>query len=135
MVPPKRENSYKNIFIHDSFKPEDTSKFLENADIIFTLNKENDTHSDSLLPIKLYYAIAKCIPVLAYRCSFTYEYAHKHNFAIGVEQKDAEKWGDIIFEQYNQLPQEMIIKGCKNSMEEIQQSHKKLEQLIEKYIL
>lgn len=130
-----KDNSYSNVYIHDSFKPEDTSRFLENADIIFTLNKENDTHSDSLLPIKLYYAIAKCIPVLAYRCSFTYEYAHKHNFAIGVEQKDTEKWGDDIFEQYSKLSQEMIAEGCKNSMDEIQQSHKKLEQLIEKYIL
>ncbi|WJV19351.1 hypothetical protein QU593_02240 [Rossellomorea marisflavi] len=129
------ERGYENIFIHDSFDPKDTPLFLSSVDIIYSLNKENDIHSDTLLPIKLYYAIAKHIPILVYKSSYTYEFAKKHNIDIGISGKDFERLGDIIFNEYQKLTQEKIDDGCKKAINDIFETHKKLNEKIEKFIL
>lgn len=124
-----------NVVIKGAFDPKDTAKLLEEADIIYSLNKENDVHSDSLLPIKLYYAIKKHIPILAYKSSYTYEYANQHNMAIGIESKDFEQLGDIIHTAYKDMSQERITVGCVMAMKDIKDSHIKLEKSIERYML
>lgn len=129
-----QENGYTNIIIKDSFEPSETPKHLEHADVIFSLNQENEFFSDVLLPIKLYYAIKKHIPILAYKSSYTYEYAEKIGIAIGVEDKEIDKIGDIIAEKYSMLQQEQIDRGCEEAMLEIQRTHKELNEKMDKYI-
>lgn len=129
------EKKYKNIIIHGAFSPQDTSEFLENADIIYSLNKENDIHSDTLLPIKLYYAIGKHIPILTYKSSYTYEFAKKHNMEIGVKESDFPRIAEIIWNKYKELDQKKIDEGCEFAMDEIKESHRVLKKLINKYII
>ena len=129
------EKGYDNIIIQDSFEPSDTAKYLEHADVIFSLNKESEVFSDVLLPIKLYYAIKKQIPILAYKSSYTFEYADKIGIAIGVEDKEIAKVGDIIAEKYSKMQQEQIKYGCEHAMEEIRSTHLALKEKINEYIL
>lgn len=124
-----------NIVIHGAFNPKETKDYLKNADIIYSLNKENDVHSDTLLPIKLYYAIGRHIPILVYKSSYTYEYARNYGIDIGVKNSEFGNIGNVVYERYNQLTQESIEKGCKKALKDIQESRTKLEQLISKYIL
>ena len=129
------ENGYDNIIIKDSFKPSDTSKYLENADVIFSLNKESEVFSDVLLPIKLYYAIKKQVPILAYKSSYTFEYADKLGIAIGVADKEIANVGDIIAERYEEMEQKQIRHGCESAMKEIRSTHVALREKIKKYVL
>ena len=130
-----KELKATNIVLHGAFDPKETKEYLKNADIIYSLNKENDVHSDTLLPIKLYYAVARYIPILVYKSSYTYEYARKYSFDIGIEDSEFDNIGNIVYKRYSQLTQESIEEGCKNALEDIQESRIELEQLISKYIL
>lgn len=129
------EKKYKNIVIHGAFPPQNTSVFLEQADIIYSLNKEHDTHSDTLLPIKLYYAVGKHIPILTFKSSYTYEFAKKHNMDIGINTSDFPHIAEIIWNRYRELDQRRIDAGCKSAMNEIRESHEVLKKLICKYIV
>jgi hypothetical protein len=124
-----------NIIIHDSFDPEETTKFLQSVDIIYSLNKENDVHSDTLLPIKLYYAIGKHVPILVYKSSYTYEFAKEHNMDIGICDSDFEQLGNLIWKRYQDLKQQKIDEGCNRALNEIMVSHQQLKEKIEKFIL
>lgn len=135
VLPHVNECGYKNVHIHGAFEPDETARFLEDADIIYSLNKENDIHSDTLLPIKLYYAIGKCIPILAFKSSFTYEYASRYNLGIGVTTKDFRELGDIMYKWYQELNQDDISEGCRRAMVEILESHNELKEMINEYIL
>lgn len=118
-----KENGYKNVLIHDSFEASETASFLDKADIIYSLNKENEIFSDVLLPIKLYYAIHMHVPVLAFKSSYTYEYAHSHNFGIGITMSTFENIGDIVYDTYHSIPYRDLEIGCNEAMEEILQGH------------
>lgn len=135
LQPYVEEHHYKNIIIHGAFEPDQTASFLEHADIIYSLNKENDIHSDTLLPIKLYYAIGKHIPILVYRSSFTYEYASKYGFDIGITSDDFDQLGDLIYLRYKSLNQADINMGCEKALEEIFCTHRELNNKIREYIL
>lgn len=124
-----------NIIIYGAFHPAETGKFLKNADIIYSLNKENDVHSDTLLPIKLYYAIGRNIPILAYKSSYTYEYAKKYGIDIGITNAEFKCIGDIIYNRYNELSYKEIAEGCNRAMVDIEQSRQKLDELIFRFIL
>jgi len=129
------ENGYDNIIIKDSFEPSETSKYLEYADVIFSLNRESELFSDVLLPIKLYYAIKKQVPILAYKSSYTFEYADKIGIAIGVEDKEIARVGDIIAEKYEELQQDKIRIECEKAMQEIRRTHVALMEMIHMYVL
>lgn len=129
------ELSANNITIRGAFEPIETAYYLENADIIYSLNKENDTHSDMLLPIKLYYAIGRHIPILVYKSSYTYEYAKKYGFDIGIFDYEFVNIGDIVYNRYSELKQKDIDAGCKEALEDIEESRLELNKLVEKYIL
>lgn len=129
------EKQYTNIKIKGSFTPSETADYLQNADIIFSLNQENEIFSDMLLPIKLYHSIKLHIPILAYKSSYTYEYANKLGFAVGIEDKEISRAGDIIYEQYHKIKQEDIDAGCEYAMKDVIRTHKELEKRISQYIL
>lgn len=124
-----------NIVLHGGFAPNETKEFLNQADIIYSLNKENDLHSDALLPIKLYYAVGRHIPIIAYRSSYTYEYANRYGIGIGISDAEFNSMGDIVYRNYCEMDQEIIDKGCLAALEDIMKSQKALESLIFKYII
>lgn len=130
-----RENKINNVWVHGSFLPSETSKFLSDVDVIYSLNQENDLHCDTLLPIKLYYAIALHVPILVFKSSYTYEYARKYNMDIGITSSDILNLGDLIFKRYHELKQDEIVNGCKKALEDIELSHEKLNSKIKKFIL
>ena len=125
-----KDKKYNNIIIKDEFEPIDTADLLSDADVIFSLNKEKELFSDVLLPIKLYYAICMHIPILAFKSSYTYEYARKLNIAIGVEEKDFTNLGDIIYDQYYKMDQQSIDCGCESAFNDIKKSHSELNSKI-----
>ena len=129
-----KELHANNIIIHGAFAPRETTQYLANADIIYSLNKENDVHSDTLLPIKLYYAIGRHIPILVYKSSYTYEYAKKYGFDIGITDAEFDRIGDIVFDRYVKLQQRDIDDGCELAIKDIEYSRIKLNTMIEKYI-
>lgn len=125
----------RNIHCIGAFDPKETANYLRNADVIYSLNRENDRHSDTLLPIKLYYAIGRRVPILAFKTSYTYEYANNYGFAIGVSTSAFDHLGDTICSSYHQLSQEMINEGCKRAREDIAKTNEMLKELIKGYIL
>lgn len=129
------EKGYSNIVLHGTFNPKETLHYLNDTDVIYSLNKENDIHSDTLLPIKLYYAIGKHIPILVYKSSYTYDYAKRHYIDIGVESIDLLTMGDVIYQRYSEMKQDDIDKGCESAMKEIEESHRELKKRIDKYIV
>ena len=130
-----KEKEYNNVFAKGAFLPTETASFLMEADIIYSLNAENDVHSDTLLPIKLYYAVALHIPILVFKSSYTYTYAKDHCMDIGVSSSDFVVLGDVIYKRYHELQQKDIRAGCMRALEEIDLSHRRLEELIEEHIL
>ena len=134
-LPYVEEKALSNVVIHDSFPPAETAKFLASADIIYSLNKENEAHSDTLLPIKLYYAIGRHIPILAFTSSFTYEYAKRFGIEIGVTGGDFKNLGDLIFTKYRSMDQQSIAAGCNAALEEICGTNRELKRRIDLHIL
>lgn len=130
-----KEIRVSNVIIRGAFQPEETKEYLQYADIIFSLNKENDVHSDTLLPIKLYYAIGRNIPILAYKSSYTYEYAKKYGFDIGISDIEFDRIGDIVFKRYSEISQTEIVSGCQKALSDINVAREKLDDLINRFIL
>lgn len=129
------EKKYKNIKLHGSFPPSETVSWINNADIIFSLNQENELFSDVLLPIKLYYSVGKHIPILTYKSSYTHEYASKYGFDICVEDKDANNWNEIVYHAYCSINQNQLESGCERVKKDIDDSHNRLNALISKFIV
>lgn len=130
-----RLKGFHNIYLHDSFEPSETANYLDKADVIYSLNKEGEIFSDVLLPIKLYYAIHLHVPILAFKTSYTYEYASNHDFAIGVSSDDIPELGDKIYREYQSIDFNKLSSGCDVAMEEIELSHKLFRDNVYRYIL
>ncbi len=129
-----KEMNADNVIIHGAFKPKETVEYLKHADVIYSLNKENDIHSDSLLPIKLYYAIARHVPILAYKSSYTYEYAKKYGFGIGITDAEFKNIANVVLDEYNLLQQKDVDEGCYRALEDIEKGRCELNRLITKHV-
>ncbi|MEG0239045.1 MAG: hypothetical protein RR568_02750 [Anaerorhabdus sp.] len=129
------EKGFSNVYIRGSFKPSETANYLSMADVIYSINAEDNVHCDTLLPIKLYYAVALQIPILVFKSSYTYKYAKEHNMDIGITSLDFNRLGDVIYNKYHELDQEKIRKGCQLALKEIQKSQDELNEKIYQYII
>lgn len=115
-----------NVEIFGRFKPQETAKFLEGADIIFNLYGTGNLHVDTALSIKLYYAIHLNVPILTYADTYMNEVASQIGIGYTVTKGEMKGFGDDLYNWYNSLNFEEIKEACDNYLYTIKMSHKEL---------
>lgn len=127
--------NYTNIQTHGKFKPEATSSFLEDADIIYNLYGYGNKHLDTALSIKLYYAIYLGIPILTFANTCTDEIAENCGIAYIVSSTEKMKEDlDRLYSWYQEFNiSEARIRCDQFINNEIDGSHRKFEELLNKY--
>lgn len=94
------EKQFKNVEIIGAFSPNDTAKYLVEADIINNLYKFGTTAVDTALSIKLYYSIYLKIPILTYDNTNTNTYAEKAGVNITIPNEEPTSMADFIYNKY-----------------------------------
>lgn len=127
--------NYTNIQTYGRFKPEETSSFLKDADIIYNLYGYGNKHLDAALSIKLYYAIYLGIPILTFANTCTDEIAKKCGIAYTVSSTEKMKEDlDCLYSWYQEFNiSEARIRCDQFINKEIVGSHRKFEELLNKY--
>lgn len=122
-----------NIVTHGRFNPEDTIKFLEDADVIFNLYGVGNKHVDTALSIKLYYAIYLNIPILTYEGTYINKVAREVDIAYSInKEKGLKNLGDQFFEWYHNVDVKKIKRSCIDFMNVIDKSHSDLYKKLSK---
>ena len=120
------ENKINNVELLGSFRPDETAKYLEKADIINNLYRFGTIAEDTALSIKLYYAIYLNIPILTYDNTNTNKYAEKAGINITIPNEEPMNLADFIYTQYQQWDEKIARQKTNVVMTEIIDSHNKL---------
>lgn len=120
------ENKINNVELLGSFRPDETAKYLEKADIINNLYRFGTIAVDTALSIKLYYAIYLNIPILTYDNTNTNKYAEKAGINITIPNEEPMNLADFIYTQYQQWDEKIARQKTNVVMTEIIDSHNKL---------
>jgi len=115
-----------NVRTHGKFPPQDTSMYLENADIIYNLYGFGSKHFDIALSIKLYYAIYMHIPLLGFKGTYTLETAQKCGIGFEVNPTNFYGLGDRLYSFYHGLDQREISEKCDQYIDSIRDNNERL---------
>ncbi|MGI6360067.1 MAG: hypothetical protein ACOX02_03405 [Acholeplasmatales bacterium] len=120
------KNKIKNIELIGKFSPNETAKYLIEADIIYNLYGFGAKDVDTLLSIKLYYAIYLNMPILIYDNTHTNTYAKNAGINITIPNKKIINLADIIYEKYQTWDEKKAKEKSAAIMKEIKDSHNML---------
>ena len=128
--------NYTNIQTHGKFRPEETSSYLKEADILYNLYGYGNKHLDAALSIKLYYAIYMGIPILSFANTCTNEIADLCGIAYTIRNTNHMKEDlENLYFWYQGFDISTARNRCDEFVDkEIYGSHKKFEGLLNEYI-
>lgn len=121
-----QDKNITNVKYHGRFEAEQTPDFLESADIIYNLYGVGNTFVDTLLSIKLYYAVYLNIPILVFKGTYMEKISEKCGIGYAIDKDGFISLGDELFTWYHNLSQLEIKHKCESFIEEIDDSHNQL---------
>lgn len=122
-----------NCIFHDSFPVKDTSKYLENIDIINNLYGNETINVQKAISIKFYHALFSKIPILVNENTYIGELASSLGIGFYVTNLDKEM-KDKLYEWYHSIDYETISGICDNQLRKILTENTKLELLVQEFI-
>lgn len=127
-----KSNQVFNVTCYGRFEPDETAKYLTDADILYNLYGTNSKHLTTAISIKFYYAVFLHIPILVYKKTEMEKMAKKCGIGFAVENKEFENYADELYNWYCELDQQEINKKCDIFLEEIAEGQKQIYHLIDK---
>lgn len=120
-----------NVKTYGRFPQEETSNYLDEADILYNLYGVGNKHFDTALSIKLYYAIYLNIPILTYNGTHTQKVAEDCGISFSLKENDFNKLGDRLATWYRSLNQDEVSRKCNKFIDKVNKSHYNLYSAIE----
>jgi hypothetical protein len=128
------EHGITNTTFHDSFNVEETSKFLENIDIINNLYGNDTLNLRKAISIKFYHALYAKIPILV--CDNTYVGELAKEVGIGFEVSEIdERMKEQLYIWYSGLHFKTIEKNSDAYLDKVIADNKSFEDIVSKYVL
>lgn len=121
-----------NVKCYGRFQPDETSKYLKDADILYNLYGTNSKHLTTAISIKFYYAVFLHIPILVYKKTEMEKMADKCGIGFAVENKTFSNYANELYNWYYNLDQQEVNRKCDHFLEEIEEGQKEIYRLIDK---
>ena len=122
----------ENVECIGRFEPSQTSELLNRTDMIFNLYGTETVNLRTALSIKLYYAIYLRLPILVFPNTYMAEVTTECKIGYVVDTYD--DLNDKLYAWYRGLDFNELNTSCENYIEQINDSHKKLRELMRKNI-
>lgn len=124
-----------NVVTIDMFPVEETAKHLYGADVIISLYDVGTKLVDTLLPIRLYYAVYLRIPIIVFENTYLAEVSNKLGIGYAISKNDFNFLGDNFYNWYISRDVQFINKKCEDFIVEIKNGHQKLRDTIDNCII
>lgn len=125
------KNEIYNIQFLDGFEVEETSKLLDQADIINNLYGYNDVALDTAISIKYHYAINLKLPILVYQNTYMEKISKGVSF---VFDDNYENLGDRLYGWYRNINFNRFSEVCENKIKYINSENEKFYSKLQEVI-
>ena len=112
---------YNNITLIGAYLPEDTAKYLENADVINSYFGSTVLGYERMTSIRFSYGPYMRIPVLVGEGTEMESEGNKYGFIYGVKYDD-KPFADDLYEWYHGLDFERFDAGCQRYLDDLKKS-------------
>lgn len=127
-----KNNQVDNVTCYGRFQPDDTAKYLADADILYNLYGTNSKHLTTAVSIKFYYAVFLHIPILVYKKTEMEKMSKMCGIGFAVEDKEFVNFADELYNWYYSLDQQEINKKCNLFLEDIKEEQEQIYRLVDK---
>lgn len=110
----------KNVTIVDFFKPEETTRFYDETDIVLNLYGNHTPLLDYALSNKLYYAAQYHKPILVCKDTFMSEISRRYQFGFEFDLDNSQD-KDALYQWYMSLDWDALGKGCDDFIKEVKE--------------
>lgn len=131
-----KENDINNTVFHGGFPVSETSKYLEQIDVINNLYGNETVNLQKAISIKFYHALYSRIPILV--CPNTYIGALAKDLGYGFEIADddiKDTLPDRFYEWYRGLDYEKLDDNARDYLKSVEKENQELETMIYKYLI
>lgn len=115
------KEKYNNITLIGAYLPEDTAKYLENADVINSYFGSTVLGYERMTSIRFSYGPYMRIPVLVGEGTEMESEGNKYGFIYGVKYDD-KPFADDLYEWYHGLDFERFDAGCQRYLDDLKKS-------------
>ncbi|AYE52411.1 glycosyltransferase family 4 protein [Priestia megaterium NCT-2] len=126
-----QENDIKNVEFHGKFNIEETAELLDRVDVINNLFGHGNPAVDTLISIRLYYAVYLKLPILVHSNTYMQEIAEKCGIGFTIANDDFTNMGERLSNWLNSLDYENVDRKCNEFLEEIEQQNRKFRNRLE----
>ena len=125
------QNKICNIETKGTFPANETSKYLNETDIIFSAYGKTNYSVTDAIGVKESYGPQLRIPVISDNYGKWYEIAQKYGFGYGIDEEHMERLPDELFAWYNNLDFKTFETGCKKYCDIVDENNKKVWKLLD----
>lgn len=124
-----REKQIGNVEFAKGFKIEETSKFLEKADVINNLYGYNDIALDTAISTKYYYALYMNIPILVFKGTYMEEISCNTCIGFAVD-RNFDTLANDFYNWYHSIDYRQFKEQCENEIKNIKNCNKNFNELL-----
>ena len=111
-------NRYTNVSFFSEFEASETTKYLENVDVLFNIYGNENLHKRTAVSIKLFYAISMKIPILTSPNTATDSIARQVGIGYTFRSND-NNFATSFHKWFCEYSQEKVGKECDDFLENI----------------
>lgn len=126
------ENRILNVKFVDGFNIEETSKYLNNTDVLLNVYGNNSKSLDTALSIRLYYALFLKIPIIVSEGTYTGKIAKETGLGYELNFMDYDK--EAFIEWYSNLNYEKISSKIKYHINIIEKQNAEFEKVLKRIL-
>lgn len=125
------EHGINNVELIGRFEPDETSRFLEESDILDAYYGEKFKYYKSAAPIKFGYGPYLCMPVLVAEDTYMDHIGAKYGFTFSVPKgSDISHLPDRLYKWYNSICFERFKTGCQRYCDYVEQVNDNFEKVL-----
>ncbi|QIH77981.1 capsular biosynthesis protein [Macrococcoides canis] len=126
------ENRISNVKFVDGFNIEETSKYLNNTDVLLNAYGNNSKSLDTALSIRLYYALFLKIPIIVSKETYTGKIAKETGLGYELNFMDYDK--ESFIEWYRNLDYEKISSKISDQIDIIEKQNEEFEEVMKRIL-
>jgi hypothetical protein len=127
-----KEKGITNVETYGGFRVEETPQLLNKADVINNLFGNGNPALDTLLSIRLYYAIYLRMPIIVNTGTYMQQISEKCGIGFTVDDNSLNDIGDKFYAWLKTLDHNNINALCSKFISEIEEKNKEFEKVLRK---
>ena len=127
-----REHKIQNARFYGRFHPDETAKYLKEADMLYNLYGTDSKHLTTAVSIKFYYAAYLHIPILVYQGTEMERMAKQCGIGFSVKNIESSTYADNLYAWYYKLNQKEVNKKCESFFKNVAKGQREIYELIDK---